>query len=112
MERTAELPAGLVHARTTAVFDEVDHPAGLRRAHRVADGVWGRLLVHTGELRFTFEDQPDEPLTVGAGQTLVIPPVLLHHVDIDGPVTFAVEFHRQPTAAEMAAGQESTGLVP
>ena len=52
-----QLPEGLVHVRTTDVFDEQSHPAGLRRAHRVADGVWARLVVHTGGLTFVFDDE-------------------------------------------------------
>ena len=115
MDRTLTLPIGLVHARTTDMFDETNHPAGLRRAHRVADGVWGRLVVHSGALTFTFDDHPDEPIRVAAGEHVIIPPAVPHHLDIDGPVTFAVEFHRSPTSDEAPAGGESTagrGDVP
>lgn len=91
----AALPPGLEHLRTTDVFDEHTAPAGLRRAHRVADGVWGRLVVHTGALSFRFDDEPDQVLVVEAGAAVVIPPARLHQVAFDrGPVTFAVEFHR------------------
>ena len=38
-----QLPDGLEHVRTTDVFDNTTVPAGLLRAHRVADGVWGRV---------------------------------------------------------------------
>lgn len=41
-----QLPDGLVLIRTTDVFDNATVPASLLRAHRVADGVWGRLVVH------------------------------------------------------------------
>ncbi|MCB0991196.1 MAG: DUF1971 domain-containing protein, partial [Acidimicrobiales bacterium] len=41
------LPDGLEHVRTTDIFDNDTVPAGLLRAHRVADGVWGRLVVHS-----------------------------------------------------------------
>lgn len=109
------LPPGLEHVRTTDVFDELSAPAGLRRAHRVADGVWARLVVHTGALGFAFEDEPaGHERIVAAGQTVVIPPARLHHVAFDrGPVTFAIEFHRQPAAEPPPApGGESTGLEP
>ncbi|HLF40975.1 MAG TPA: DUF3565 domain-containing protein, partial [Acidimicrobiia bacterium] len=36
----AELPDGLELVRTAGPFDDVTLPAGLRRAHLVADGVW------------------------------------------------------------------------
>jgi tellurite resistance-related uncharacterized protein len=107
---TDRLPEGLEHVRTTDVFDHLHHPAGLRRSHRVADGVWARLVVHTGSLTFVFEDEADRPRAIAAGDAVVIPPGRLHHVDIDGPVTFALEFHRASGSAPPTAGTESAGL--
>jgi tellurite resistance-related uncharacterized protein len=112
MDPNPVLPDGLEHVRTTEVFDEHHHPAGLLRAHRVADGVWARLIVHTGSLAFTFDDDPDRPLTVPAGETVVIPPARLHHITFDGPVAFALEFHRRRATGTPATGYESTGLDP
>lgn len=109
---TTELPDGLELVRTTDTFDQDHHPAGIRRAHRVADGVWARLVVHTGGLGFVFEDDPDRRIDVSAGGALVIPPARLHHVDISEPVTFALEFHREPSGTAPAVGEESTGLRP
>ena len=104
------LPVGLEHVRTTDVFDQDHHPAGLRRAHRVADGVWARLLVHTGELGFVFEDAPDDRLDLRAGDAVVIPPRRLHHIEVTGPASFVIEFHRVPDEAPHEIGHESTGL--
>lgn len=101
------LPDGLELVRTTAVFDNGTVPAGLLRAHRVAEGVWGRLVVHTGTVTFVFEDEPDRPVTVVAGDEVVIPPARPHHVELPEPATFAVEFHRAPSAPP---SPESTGL--
>lgn len=109
---TAELPDGLVHVRTTDTFDQDHHPPGLRRAHRVADGVWARLVVHTDARHtFVFEDEPDRAIGVGAKAGVVIPPGRLHHVDIAGPVTVALEFHREPNRADPDSGTESSGLA-
>lgn len=88
-----ELPADATHVRTTPWFDESTTPDGLLRAHRIADGVWGRLVVDAGNLRFCFEDDASVT-TLGAGDAVVIPPARPHHVELDGPVRFAVEFHR------------------
>jgi tellurite resistance-related uncharacterized protein len=106
-----QLPAGLEHVRTTAVFDHENHPAGLRREHRVAEGVWARLVVHTGALEFVFDDEPDAPRHVEAGGSVVIPPGRPHHLDLPEPVTFALEFHRDAARPDPAAGDESTGLI-
>ncbi|WP_040491835.1 DUF1971 domain-containing protein [Ilumatobacter nonamiensis] len=89
-----ELPAGMALQRTTPTFDEHTTPAGLRSAHQVATGVWGRLVVESGSLGFVFEDAGDELRTLSAGEHQVIPPARPHRVVIDGPVRFAVEFHR------------------
>lgn len=110
MSDQAQMPDGFVLARTTDAFDKGTVPSGLLRAHRVADGVWARLVVHTGSVGFVFEDEPDDIKVVPAGDSLVIPPARLHHVEPDGPATFAVEFHRPP--ADKGSGLESTGLEP
>jgi tellurite resistance-related uncharacterized protein len=99
-----ELPDGLELERTTKDFDERSVPSGLLSAHRVANGVWGRLVVISGELTFVFESDPgdvaggsddlDRRTTVGEGGLQVIPPGRLHHVELTGPVTFRIEFHR------------------
>lgn len=78
--------------RTTPEFDESTVPAGLLGEHRVAPGVWGRLIVHTGALGFGFEGRPER--VVPAGEHVAIPPDVTHHVRIVGPVRFVVEFHR------------------
>jgi tellurite resistance-related uncharacterized protein len=113
MDRPLRLPDGVVHVRTTAVFSDEQHPAGIRRAHRVADGVWARLVVHTGSLGFVFDDTPHEPVTVSAGGEVIIPPQRVHHVVFAGPATFVLEFFRTPAAGAPAPapGTESTGLA-
>ncbi len=94
MNERTELPTGLELVRTTDVFDNDTVPKGLLRAHQVAEGVWGRLVVHSGKIVFVFEDQSDQPIVVAAEESVVIPPRRLHHVEMDGPASFAVEFHR------------------
>jgi tellurite resistance-related uncharacterized protein len=91
-----ELPEGLVLARTTDVFDNDAVPAGLLRAHRVADNVWGRLVVHTGAVRFVFDDDAARPIDLTAGGTVIIPPARLHHLELREPSTFSVEFWKRP----------------
>ncbi len=94
MALASQLPDGLEHVRTTDVFDNATVPAGLLRAHRLAKGVWGRLVVHTGTVTFVFDDEPDRPITLNAGDSVAIPPTRQHHVELPHPATFAVEFHR------------------
>ena len=94
MPMNSSLPPGSVLDRTTAEFDEHTVPGGLLRDHRIAAGVWGRLVVRSGALRFGFGD--DAEFEVAAGEAVVIPPDQMHHVAVDGAVRFVVEFHRPP----------------
>ncbi|MFN0090530.1 MAG: DUF1971 domain-containing protein [Acidimicrobiales bacterium] len=95
MDDADVLPPGLELTRTTPTFTEETVPAGLLAAHRTAPEVWGRLVVERGSLTFRFEDAPGAPIPVAAGGHVVIPPGRPHHVELDGPVAFAVEFHRR-----------------
>jgi len=88
------LPDGVGLVRTTPDFDEHTVPAGLRSAHRIAEGVWGQLVVLSGALEFVVEDEPGDRRLLHAGDTRIIPPGLVHHVDLHGPVRFHIEFHR------------------
>lgn len=88
----ATLPPGATLVRTTPWFDGTTRPDGLLRTHRIAAGVWGRLRVAEGALVLVFEDD-DAHRPVAAGRSAVIPPERPHHVELDGPVRFAVEFH-------------------
>jgi tellurite resistance-related uncharacterized protein len=112
MSSLPTLPDGLELTRTTKVFDNDTAPAGLLKAHQVAEGVWARLVMHSGSVGFVFEDTPDELITVADGGNVVIPPQRLHHVVLGEPATFVVEFYR-PSAEEEADRETvtfSTGL--
>jgi tellurite methyltransferase len=87
-----EIPAELEVVRTTATWDEHSMPNGLRRAHRVASGTWGRLRVEQGRLRFVAQTNPVTDVVVEVGGSQGIPPDVEHFVEPDGPVRFAVEF--------------------
>jgi len=90
------MPEGVRLVRTSAVWSELTVPDGLRSAHRIADEVWGRLVVSGGSLSLIFEDTPDEPHTIAKGESAIIPPGRPHHVVLGGPVEFCIEFHRRP----------------
>ncbi len=89
-----ELPGGLQVQRTTDEFDVDTVPAGLLRAHRLAAGVWGVLHVTHGVLTFIWEDRPDDPVELHAGDSLVIQPDTRHHVEPGPDARFTVAFHR------------------
>jgi len=91
-----ELPANMVHDRTTSEWDEDSIPRAIRRDHKVAPGVWGRLCVYQGNIRFRFSDglaggPPGDGL-LGAGNHQLIPPERPHRVEVVGPVRLSIEF--------------------
>ncbi|MFN3788771.1 DUF1971 domain-containing protein [Massilia sp.] len=88
------LPATLVHYKSTPVFDQDSVPAGLRRAHSTAAGVWGRIVVLEGSLRYVIEAPAVEEYLLAPGTPGIVEPGVPHHVAIDAPVRFCVEFHR------------------
>lgn len=92
----AELPEGLVVVRTAGPFGDTDVPAGLRRPHRVGDGVWGRLRVLEGSVGFHMEGVvPTLERQVGTGENQPIPPSAPHELKLTGPVRLCVDFLRR-----------------
>lgn len=91
----AELPAGLQVVHSTEVWDHKSMPASLRRTHRLAAGVWGRLQVQEGRLRFRARTDPPLEVVVTPQRPQVIPPEVHHEVEPQGPVRFFLEFLRR-----------------
>lgn len=87
------LPGGVSLVRTTPTFTAGTVPAGLLRAHQVAPGVWGRLRVDAGTVIYV-QETTGERRSLAAGETQVIEPEALHHVELGPGARFAVEFHR------------------
>lgn len=88
----AELPEGLRLVRTAGPFDSDTLPSGLRKEHRVAEGTWGRLRVHSGSVWFSMALDPPLDVLMGTGGRQPIPPGVPHVLRVDGPVLLTVEF--------------------
>ena len=88
----AEIPDGLQVSRTAGPFDATTLPPGLRKAHRVAEGVWGRLRVIEGSAGISLDTDPPIRVQLAAGDAQPIPPGVPHAVTVDGPVRLAVDF--------------------
>lgn len=90
------LPSGAEAYRSTRSFDEHGVPSGLLGEHTTKDGVWGRLQVETGELWVEFAPPLSVMVRGRPSVPVVIPPSIVHHVRLAGPVRFHVEFLRVP----------------
>jgi tellurite resistance-related uncharacterized protein len=90
------LPIGLTAYKRTSEFDEQTVPAGLLRSHRTKAGVWGRICVLEGRLRYRILEPTREVLLLVPGSDGVVEPGIPHEVEPDGSVRFYVEFLRAP----------------
>jgi len=90
-----ELPSGLKAYRRIGPFDADSLPKGLLREHTLKEGTWARLSVHSGEIRFVWDDvgHEGEAEIVPAGAMIVIPPTVPHHLEkTDGDFELTVQF--------------------
>ena len=101
--RQRSWPEGVEAYRSTAIFDEHSVPAGLLAEHRTRKGAWGRLEVSAGAVVLCFAAPLDERGEVEAGGWAAIPPELVHHVELRGPVKFRVVFCRRPAEPDAQA---------
>lgn len=93
-----EVPAGFAPYLETRVFDEHTTPAALRTEHRTKPGVWAKIRVLDGSLRYCVEEPALPPQTLTPDAPGIVIAERLHRVELTGPVRFYVEFHRRPTA--------------
>ena len=87
------VPAGCTLVRSTPEFTAETVPAALLSAHRVASGIWGRLVVEAGTVLYVLE-RSGGSRRLGAGEHQVIEPDVPHHVEPGEGARFRVEFHR------------------
>ena len=89
---------------TITVLDEEDVIQKLEASgQQLRDGLDKQARAHAFALRQTgppqmplvlFEDDPEWRYSIAVGSSQVLPPGARHHVEIVGPVQFAVGFHR------------------
>ena len=90
-----EWPDEIRMYKRTPDFDQHSVPRGLQTDHQTRAGVWGRIVIEDGSLRYHV-DQKDVHRDLAAHTAGVIVPQLVHRVEITGDVRFFVEFHALP----------------
>ena len=90
------LPRDAVAYQRTPEFDETSLPAGLRRRHTTKPGVWGRIRVLEGSLRYRILEPALEECVLSPSRPGVVEPGVPHEVEPIGAVRFFVEFLRRP----------------
>jgi tellurite resistance-related uncharacterized protein len=94
-----ELPADAVAYKRTPDFTETTIPDALRREHTTKRGVWGRIVVDDGRVRYIV-DVPALDVVLERNLPGVVVPEVRHRVEPLGPVRFHVEFLRSPSSVE------------
>lgn len=90
-----EMPEGFVAYKRTATFDERSVPTGLLANHTTKAGVWARIHVERGELRYRIEPPFAVEETLVPGRVGIVLPEVEHRVTPLGEVSFHVEFWRR-----------------
>jgi len=90
-----ELPNGFVTYNKTPIFTEESLPAGLKNDHSTKAGIWAKIILTKGKLRYRVD-------TLGTNVELspdkfgIVVPEVLHSVEPLGTVHFFVEFYKKP----------------
>ena len=97
-----ELPAHFVPYKRTPIFTEESVPAALRNDHSTKTGVWGKIIVEEGRLRYRVGPL-DVDVELSPDNGGIVIPEVLHSVEPLGPVRFFVEFYRASDESVTAA---------
>lgn len=95
-----ERPDSFVEYKTTPTFDRDSLPRGLQSRHKVKAGAWGELRVLEGSVRLRFFSPLDHVAELTAPASISIPPQIEHQVELEGPCSVQVAFHRAPDPGE------------
>lgn len=87
-----DLPANVSAYKRTDTFSEKTVPAGLLKSHSTKAGVWGKIVILEGELRYRILEPAIEDHVLTPEHFGVVEPKVLHEVMPLGKVSFYVEF--------------------
>ena len=87
------IPDSVTAYRRTPEFSEETVPKALLRSHSTKAGVWGRIVVLEGALRYRILPTGEEH-RLASGTDGVVEPTVEHEVAPIGSVCFFVEFLR------------------
>lgn len=88
------LPKGVAPYKTTPRFTATTVPKGLLADHSLKAGTWGLIQCHAGALRYFLQGDVVPQAVLHAGETLVVPPEVVHFVSLSPDAEFSVVFHR------------------
>jgi len=104
-----ELPEGWREYRRTPAFTHATAPEALRTRHTTKPGVWARIHVVAGALRYLILDPFEAQERLAAGDVGIVLPETGHRLEIEGPVEFFVAFYRRAAPEAQEAGRPAEG---
>ena len=90
-----QMPDAFVPYKRTAEFTDSTVPKGLLRSHATKKGVWGKVFVTAGKLRYTAEYPADFTIELENGEFEIIVPELKHSISLYKGSKFYVEFYKK-----------------
>ena len=88
-----ELPDGFVLYKQTPVFTEQSVPANLQKDHSTKAGVWAKIIVAEGRLRYRVNALKTE-MELSRDKMGIVVPEIPHSVEPLGKVRFFIEFYK------------------
>jgi tellurite methyltransferase len=93
-----ELPERFIPYQQTPVFTEQSVPARLQKDHSTKAGIWAKIVVTEGKLRYCL-DSLDVKMELSENHPGIIVPEVPHRVELIGRVQFFLVFYRSPDCA-------------
>ena len=94
-----EVPEGWEPRQRTATFSRETVPAALLAHHTTRAGVWARIHVVSGRVRYHVEPPLARELDLSPRSPGTVAPEVPHRVELVGDASFYVEFWRGPPEA-------------
>jgi tellurite methyltransferase len=93
-----ELPNHFIPYQQTPVFTDQSMPAGLKKDHLTKAGIWAKIVVVEGKLRYCIAPL-DVKMELSEDRPGIVVPEVPHLVEPMGPVQFFLVFYRSPDCA-------------
>lgn len=88
------LPGDVTCYASSPEFTDTTAPQNLLENHQTGAGIWGRIVVFEGRLRYHILGADSEENELSPDAPGIIEPTVPHRVEPIGPARFQVEFYR------------------
>ena len=94
MTSMEDLPHGVTRYAKSPEFTEQSIPEALRTSHRTGEGIWGKIVILEGRLRYRILEPEMREMELFPDTPGIVVPEIAHEVEAMGKVRFHVEFYR------------------